>query len=263
MIFQPHVQVQRILRRPFQEIFRASSHRRHLLRHRRATTICSTIIPTRPIEAEKTFVEESLAKLRQVPAGDLNPDEAIDYALLEGKLTIQSYEHAKEDYRLKWPDTYSPDRRDLYSHRAGDQRPCRQSTQPSQIERRQLIRQGIANLSRDRRQPAETVDGKWRSKAPRGRQIFWTTCPTTQKFKAAVKDTAASASGDPKRQQSAHRVIAQFLETRFAAAQPRRLRRGRRALQSAPQRKNIFSITTPQSLLALGEALFAKTKTRT
>src|SRR5574341_1049769 len=38
----------------------------------------------------------------------LNQDEAIDYSLLKGRLTIQRYEHAKEDYRLKWPDTYSP-----------------------------------------------------------------------------------------------------------------------------------------------------------
>src|SRR5215813_2785060 len=59
-------------------------------------------------EAEKTFVEESLAKLRQISVSDLDADQAIDYALLEGRLTIQAYEHAKEDYRLKWPDTYSP-----------------------------------------------------------------------------------------------------------------------------------------------------------
>ena len=37
-------------------------------------------------EAEKSFVEESLAALQQIPTGDLNPDEAIDHALLEGKL---------------------------------------------------------------------------------------------------------------------------------------------------------------------------------
>ena len=59
-------------------------------------------------KSEKAFVEESLASLRQISAEDLEQDEAIDYALLEGRLTIQTYEHAKEDYRLKWPDTYSP-----------------------------------------------------------------------------------------------------------------------------------------------------------
>src|SRR5258706_2847832 len=59
-------------------------------------------------QAEKNFVERSLQALRKIPTNDLSPDEAIDHALLEGKLTIQNYEHAKEDYRLKQPDTYSP-----------------------------------------------------------------------------------------------------------------------------------------------------------
>src|SRR5215204_4990264 len=56
--------------------------------------------------SEQAFVEESLNRVRQIGTADLDPDQAIDHALLEGKLTIQRYEHAKEDYRLKWPDTY-------------------------------------------------------------------------------------------------------------------------------------------------------------
>src|SRR5262245_64050875 len=59
-------------------------------------------------QAEKAFVEESLKKLRQIRVRELEKDQVIDYALLEGRLTIQRYEHAKEDYRLKWPDTYLP-----------------------------------------------------------------------------------------------------------------------------------------------------------
>ncbi len=58
--------------------------------------------------AEKAFVRDSLNRLQQISPADLSADEAIDYALLEGKLTIQTYEFAKEDYRLKSPDTYSP-----------------------------------------------------------------------------------------------------------------------------------------------------------
>src|SRR5881396_3692012 len=57
---------------------------------------------------KKAFVAVWLAKLREIAAKDLDRDEAIDYALLEGRLAIQSYEHAKEDFRLKWPDTYLP-----------------------------------------------------------------------------------------------------------------------------------------------------------
>ena len=59
-------------------------------------------------KAETIFVKESLRKLRGISPADLTADEAIDYALLEGRLLIQSYEQAKEDYRLKQPDTYSP-----------------------------------------------------------------------------------------------------------------------------------------------------------
>src|SRR4029450_3637508 len=59
-------------------------------------------------KTEKAFVGESLDKLRQISVENLDKDQAIDYALLEGRLTIQHYEHKKEDYRLKWPDTYLP-----------------------------------------------------------------------------------------------------------------------------------------------------------
>ena len=59
-------------------------------------------------KAEKIFVKESLRKLHQIAPSDLSGDEAIDYVLLEGRLTIQIYEQAKEDYRLRQPDTYSP-----------------------------------------------------------------------------------------------------------------------------------------------------------
>mgnify|MGYP003575293129 FL=1 len=58
--------------------------------------------------AEKIFVDESLTGLDKISPQELSLDEAIDYALLKGKLTIQSYENNKEDYRLKWPETYSP-----------------------------------------------------------------------------------------------------------------------------------------------------------
>src|SRR3989337_2606599 len=57
-------------------------------------------------QSEKAFTEESLQKLRQISLNDLNQDETIDHALLAGRLTIQQYEHAKEDYRLKWTDIY-------------------------------------------------------------------------------------------------------------------------------------------------------------
>ena len=98
-------------------------------------------------QGEKALVEESLAKLRQVSAAGLNPDDAIDYALLEGKLTIQAYEHAKEDYRLKWPDTYSPiDAIYILTVRATSDLAGNLLSRLNRTPA--VIRQGIANLSR-------------------------------------------------------------------------------------------------------------------
>src|SRR5258705_13489826 len=98
-------------------------------------------------EAEKSFVEESLAALRQIPTGNLNPDEAIDHVLLEGKLTIQNYEQAKEDYRLKWPDTYSPiDAIYILTVRATNDLAGNLLSRLGRTPA--LIRQGITNLNR-------------------------------------------------------------------------------------------------------------------
>src|SRR5262245_56087540 len=102
--------------------------------------------------AEKAFVEESLKTLRQIPVRELDSDQIIDYALLEGRLRIQHYEHEKEDYRLKWPDTYLPvdaiyiltvrPTNDLTGNLLN-----RLNRTPS------LIQQGIANLSRSDANP--------------------------------------------------------------------------------------------------------------
>src|SRR5574341_1000022 len=98
-------------------------------------------------QAEKAFVAESLRQLRQISTGELDRDECIDYALLEGRLTIQSYEQAKEDYRLKWPDTYSPlDAIYILTVRATNDFAANLL---SRLNRTPIpIRQGIENLSR-------------------------------------------------------------------------------------------------------------------
>jgi len=57
---------------------------------------------------DKAFWKDSLQQLRQVSVKGLTKDETIDYALLEGRLTIENYEFNKEDYRLKQPDIYLP-----------------------------------------------------------------------------------------------------------------------------------------------------------
>src|SRR5918993_1369542 len=60
----------------------------------------------RTYAAQKQLVDDSLETLQQISADELDQDQSIDYVLLEGRLSIQKYEHAKEDYRLKWPDLY-------------------------------------------------------------------------------------------------------------------------------------------------------------
>src|SRR5678815_1677330 len=98
-------------------------------------------------KTEKAFVGESLDKLHQISVEDLNKDQAIDYALLEGRLTIQRYEHEKEDYRLKWPDTYLPvDAIYILTVRSTSDLA---GSLLSRLKRTpSLIQQGIANLSR-------------------------------------------------------------------------------------------------------------------
>src|SRR5918992_3915859 len=139
--------------------------------------------------AEKAFVKESLDALRQIPAAGLDKDEAIDHALLEGKRTIQSYEHAKEDYRLKWPDTYSPiDAIYILTVRATNDL---EANLLSRLHRTPaLIQQGIANLSRREANPPRL----WTEMAAQGAKggvTFLETLEMHPKIKASVKDLAA------------------------------------------------------------------------
>ena len=137
-------------------------------------------------QSEKAFIEESLRKLRQVSVNDLNQDEAIDHALLEGRLTIQQYEHAKEDYRLKWPDTYSPiDAIYILTVRATNDLSANLLSRLGRTPG--LIRQGIANLSRRQANPPKL----WTDMAiesAKGGMSFLDTLPSHPKVQAEVKD---------------------------------------------------------------------------
>ena len=98
-------------------------------------------------KTEKAFVGESLDKLQQIPVEHLDEDQAIDYALLEGRLTIQRYEYEKEDFRLKWPDTYLPvDAIYILTVRPTNDLAGNLLSRLKQTP--VLIQQGIANLSR-------------------------------------------------------------------------------------------------------------------
>jgi uncharacterized protein (DUF885 family) len=206
--------------------------------------------------AEKSFVNESLNALRQIPTSDLDQDQAIDYTLLEGKLTIHSYEHAKEDYRLKWPDTYSPiDAIYILTVRQTNDFP---GNLLSRLQRTPaVLRQGITNLSRDDATPPKlwtemAIDGA------KGGLSFLNNLPNHPKVRAQVKDAGAlrNAIANAK---SAMDDFTAFLESEL-------LQRSHGVYAVGAEhynlllRKKHFLQHDDRSLLALGEALFDKTK---
>jgi hypothetical protein len=181
------------------------------------------------------LVEESLNRIRQIATADLTPDEAIDHALLEGKLAIQHYEHAKEDYRLKWPDTYVPtDAIYILTVRAtgnlADNLLSRLNRTP------EALQQGIANLSRKQANPPKL----WTENAIEGAKggiSFLDSLPEHPKVQAEVKDQATLRAAIAKAQAISN--FATFLNAIFTAKSGRLCCR-RRTLQLAAQ-KNIFA----------------------
>jgi uncharacterized protein (DUF885 family) len=158
---------------------------------------------------EKALVEGSLNKLRQIPINDLDEDQAIDYDLLEGRLTIQQYEHKKEDYRLKWPDTYLPvDAIYILTVRSTNDL---SGNLLSRLNRTPaLIRQGIANLSRPEANPPRL----WTEMAiesAKGGVSFLDSLPDHPKVQGGVRDTAGFRSAI-KKKKNAINGFAKFLE---------------------------------------------------
>lgn len=206
--------------------------------------------------AEKTLVEESLAQLRRISVRDLDQDEAIDYSLLEGRLTIQRYEHAKEDYRLRSPDTYSPiDAIYILTVRATSDLA---GNLLSRLERTPaLIRQGIANLSRREANPPRL----WTEMAiesAKGGVSFLDTLPSHPKVQAEVKDVAALQAAIEK----ARNVItnfADFLERDLLPRSHAVYAVGEEHFNLLLKKKHFLSHDAA-SLLAFGEELFTTTK---
>src|SRR5262245_23766862 len=207
-------------------------------------------------QAEKAFVEESLKKLRQVSVRELEKDQVIDYALLEGRLTIQRYEHEKEDYRLKWPDTYVPvDAIYILTVRSTNDLAgnlvSRLNRTPS------LIQQGIANLSRPDANPPRL----WTEMAvesAKGGISFLDSLPNHPKVQSEVKDVAAlhSVMDNAK---SAINGFANFLEQDLLPRSQGVYAVGEEHYNLLLKKKHFLNHDA-QSLLALGEDLFAKTK---
>ncbi|HTN72379.1 MAG TPA: DUF885 domain-containing protein [Methylomirabilota bacterium] len=207
-------------------------------------------------KTEKAFAEESLAKLRQIPVNDLNADQAIDYALLEGRLTIQQYEYAKEDYRLKWPDTYVPiDAVYILTVRSTNDLSANLLSRLNRTPG--LIQQGTSNLGRREANPPRL----WTEMAlesAKGGISFLDTLPSHPRVQAEVKDTETLQNGIEKAK-SAINDFATFLERDL-------LPRSRGVYAVGEEHYNLllkkkhFLNHDAQTLLVLGEELFAKTK---
>ncbi|MBM4297200.1 MAG: DUF885 domain-containing protein [Deltaproteobacteria bacterium] len=207
-------------------------------------------------KAEKIFVQESLRKLRQIPSAELTPDEAIDYALLEGRLTIQRYEQAKEDYRLKQPETYSPiDAIYILTVRATNDLAGNLISRLNRTPA--LIQQGIANLNRKEANPPKL----WTENAiesAKGGVSFLDSLAEHPKVQAAAIDAKLfSAAID--RAKSAMNDFADFLEHHLLPRSNAPYAVGEEHFNLLLEKKH-FIDHDAQSLLAFGENLFANTK---
>ncbi len=201
---------------------------------------------------EKAFVEESLNSLRETSTEHLHPDEAIDYTLLEGRLTVQSYEHAKEDYRLKWPDTYLPvDAIYILTVRTTNNL---EGNLLSRLSRaRGLIQQGISNLSR----PAANPPKLWTEmavEAAKGGVSFLDNLPSHPKVQAAVHNASAFQTAIEETKGAVNEFAA-FLERDLLPRSNGVYTVGEEHYNLLLKKKHFLNHDA-ESLLALGEDLF-------
>jgi len=207
-------------------------------------------------QAEKAFVDDSLVELRKIAAADLDADQKIDYALLEGKLAIQRFEHAKEDYRLRCPDIYSPiDAIYILTVRATNDLAGNLLSRLNRAPA--LIQQGITNLSRKKANPPKL----WTEMALEGAQgavKFLENLPSDPQIKGAAIDpsTLHAAIGKAK---SAVSDFVTFLEGDLLPRSNGVYAVGLEHYNLLLRKKH-FLDHDAESLLQLGEELFATTK---
>ncbi|HXV82631.1 MAG TPA: DUF885 domain-containing protein [Candidatus Binatia bacterium] len=207
-------------------------------------------------QREKAFVEESLSKLRQLPCDDLDPDQAIDYALLEGRLTIQRYEHQKEDYRLKWPDIYLPVEA-IYILTVRPTNNLAGNLLSRLTQAAGMIHQGIANLSRADANPPRLWT-EMAIEAAKGGISFLDNLPNHPKVQATVKNSASLQTAIEEAK-SAIADFAVFLERDLLPRSRALYAVGEEHFNLLLQKKHFLN-QDARSLLALGEDLFARTK---
>ena len=206
--------------------------------------------------AEKSSVDESLTALSQFSYQDLSPDEAIDYALLKGKLTIQSYEHKKEDYRLKWPDTYSPIEA-IYILTVRNTNDFAGNLLSRLNRSPALLQQGISNLSRAAANPPKL----WTEMALEGAKggiTFLENLTAHPKVQSAGID-AAGLKAAIQTAKGALANFAEFLERDLLPRSSGVYAVGLAHYELLLRHKHFLDFDAP-TLLELGEDLFARTK---
>jgi uncharacterized protein (DUF885 family) len=206
--------------------------------------------------AQKQLVDDSLASLQQISTHDLNQDQAIDYALLEGRLSIQKYEHAKEDYRLKWPDHYlASDAIYILTVRETD------DLEKNLLSRLHgtpdLVRQGIANLSRPQANPPRLWT-EMSIQAAQGGISFLQTLPSHPKVTATIKETTALQTAIEQAKSATH-DFAVFLERDLLPRSHGVYAVGEEHYNLLLKKKHFLDFDA-QTLLTLGEDLFSRTK---
>jgi uncharacterized protein (DUF885 family) len=206
--------------------------------------------------AEKAFAAESLKRLRAVSVKGLSPDETLDYALLEGRLTLDNYEFDKEDYRLRSAEQYlSTSHFYILTVRptndVGGNLLSRLEASPA------IIEQGIANLSRaDANPPRLWTDIAIES--AKGGVTFLDNLSDIPRVKETTRDLARFSRAVEKAKAATER-FQDFLARDL-------LPRSRGVYAVGPEhyhlllKKKHFLTIDAEQLLAQGEKLFADTK---
>ncbi len=207
-------------------------------------------------EAEKAFAQESLKQLRQISVRGLTRDERIDYALMEGRLTIENYELNKEDYRLKWPDIYLP-----ISHiYILTVRPTKDVTTniTSRLEQfPQVISQGVSNLSRADANPPHLWT-QMALEAAKGGLAFLSDLPNHPKVKDVLSGREQFYSALEKAKNSVE-DFREFLVNDLLSRSQGVYAVGAEHYHLLLKKRHFLSHDA-DTLLALGERLFQETK---
>ena len=205
---------------------------------------------------EKVFWQESLQQLRQLGVKGLSRDQTLDYALLEGQVTLENYEYNKEDYRLRRPETYLPTPH-VYILTVRPS-PNRLGNILSRLEQSpQLIQTGIANLSRAESNPPRLWT-EMAIEAAKGGVSFLDKLPAIPSVSADLSDPSPLQKAIEKTKDSLG-DFAEFLERDLLPRSQGLYAVGEEHYHLLLKKRHFLS-EDAQSLLAMGERLFETTK---